>query len=243
MAYDFKKEYKSLYLPKHKPSIIEVPAMTFVAVAGEGDPNEGSGAYQIALNLPYSFSYTVKMSKKGDWQPDGYFDFVVPPLEGFWWSEVGVFDGSHVGDKSAFRWVSLIRQPDFVTLEDFERICQMMMQKKPELVGEIESGKLRLIRFSEGLCAQVMHKGAYDDEPATIADLAEFIECQGLQSDIASADGLEPEAVLDALDCAGNVPTIRLHHEIYLGDPRRTKPESLKTVIRQPVIAMFEEGD
>lgn len=111
-----------------------------------------------------------------------------------------------------------------------------MLQKKPELAGEIKSEKLRLIRFSEGLCAQVMHKGAYDDEPATIADLAEFIECQGLQPNTASADGLEPEAVLNALDCAGNVPSIRLHHEIYLGDPRRTKPELLRTVIRQPVM-------
>ncbi len=235
MAYDFKKEFKDLYVPKAKPELIEVPAMTFAAVAGSGDPNKEGGTYKKALELLYSFSYTVKMSKKGNWQPEGYFDFVVPPLEGLWWNESCAFDGTGVSDKDALSWVSLIRQPDFVTTEVFEYTCSLVISKKPELASAIERGDLRLIRFSEGTCAQIMHKGSYDDEPATIAKLAYFVGAQGLSLDIGNASELNPQKILDMLDCNGAVPPIRLHHEIYLGDPRRTKPENLKTVIRHPV--------
>ena len=175
------------------------------------------------------------MSKKGNWQPEGYFDFVVPPLEGLWWNESYAFDGTGVSNKDALSWVSLIRQPDFVTTEVFECTCSLIINKKPELASAIEKGDLRLIRFSEGTCAQIMHKGSYDDEPATIAKLADFIGAQGLSLDIGNASELNPQKILDMLDCDGAVPPVRLHHEIYLGDPRRTKPENLKTVIRHPV--------
>lgn len=235
MAYDFKKEFKDLYIPKAKAKLIDVPAITFIAVAGSGNPNEEGGTYKQALALLYTFSYTVKMSKMGDWQPEGYFDFVVPPLEGLWWNTSDVFDGAGIYNKDTLSWVSLIRQPDFVIPEVFEYACSLIISKKPELATAIEHGDLRLVRFSEGTCAQIMHKGPYDDEPATIAKLTNFIESQKLRLDIGSTGGLSPQEVLEMLDRNGAVSPIRLHHEIYLGDPRRTKPENLKTVIRHPV--------
>lgn len=245
MAYNFKKEFRDLYQPKAKPSFVDVPAMTFAAVAGTGDPNEEGGAYSRALELLYAFSYAVKMSKMGDWQPEGYFDYVVPPLEGLWWGGAGAFDGASIADKSALSWVSLIRQPDFVTPESSPRLLEMVAAKKPALAEELASGMLRLVRFAEGPCAQVMHRGPYDDEPATVAALSAFIAEQGFATDIAaggeSPEGhrmtaaFDAEAVLAALDADGAVPSVRLHHEIYLGDPRRTKPEKLRTVIRHPV--------
>ena len=229
MAFDFKKEYKDLYLPKTKPAHVDVPAMSFVAVAGAGNPNEENGSYAEALGLLYAFSYTVKMAKKGDWQPEGYFDYTVPPLEGLWWNAAGGFDGRTITDKNAFQWISLIRLPDFVTPEVFAWAREQVAAKKPEL----DAGRARLVRFAEGPCAHVMHLGPYDDEPETIEALGRFVAEAGLVEDI--ADPASAEAVLEALDADGDVPGIRLHHEIYLGDPRRTKPENLKTVIRHPV--------
>lgn len=245
MAYDFKREFCGLYQPKSRPSLVNVPAMTFAAVAGTGDPNEAGGAYGRAMELLYAFSYTVKMSKKGSWQPEGYFDYVVPPLEGLWWGGEGAFDGASIGDKSALSWVSLIRQPDFVTPDAFSRVCETVAAKRPALADALASGALRLVRFSEGPCAQVMHVGPYEDEPATIAALTAFIAEKNLVTDITeggeSPDGhaatraFDAEAVLAALCADGAVPSVRLHHEIYLGDPRRISPERLKTVIRHPV--------
>ena len=245
MAFDFKREFRELYQPKTKPSLVEVPAMTFAAVAGTGDPNEEGGAYERALELLYAFSYTVKMSKMGDWQPEGYFDYVVPPLEGLWWGGAGAFDGVEIGDKSALSWISLIRQPDFVTPDAFSQLGEIVEVKKPELADAVASGALRFVRFAEGPCAQVMHRGSYDDEPASISVLSAFIEENGLATDIAEGGesptghvatrAFDADAMLAALDVDGAVPNIRLHHEIYLGDPRRTKPENLKTVIRHPV--------
>ena len=227
MAFDFKKEYKDLYLPKTKPALIDVPPMTFVAVAGAGNPNEENGDYAEALALLYAFSFTIKMSKMGDWQPEGYFDYTVPPLEGLWWG--GGFHGGRIEDKDALNWVSMIRQPDFVTPEVFAWARGQVAAKKPEL----DVGRAHLVRFAEGLCAQVMHKGPYDDEPATIETLSAFVAADGRAEDI--ADPASAEALLGALDADGGVPAVRLHHEIYLGDPRRTKPESLRTVVRHPV--------
>lgn len=245
MVYDFKRAFRDLYQPKEQPAIIDVPAMSFVAVAGTGDPNEQDGAYQAALALLYAFSYTVKMTKKGAWQPEGYFDYVVPPLEGLWWTGAGAFDGARIANKQALSWVSLIRQPDFVTPEVFGRVRELVAQKKPELASALEAGRLRLVQFAEGRCAQVLHKGSYDSEPATIERLTAFVEGEGLVPDIASGgespaghaatEAFDAETMLDALDVDGAVPSVRLHHEIYLGDPRRTKPEQLKTVIRHPV--------
>ena len=226
-AFDFKKEYKDLYLPKTKPMLIDVPAMTFIAVAGSGNPNEENGDYTEALGLLYAFSFTVKMAKMGDWQPEGYFDYVVPPLEGLWWG--GGFDGKRIEDKDALNWVSMIRQPDFVTPGVFAWAREQVAAKKPGL----DVGRARLVRFAEGPCAQIMHKGPYDDEPATVAALEEFVRTTGRAGDI--ADPPSAEALMGALDADGGVPSVRLHHEIYLGDPRRTKPENLRTVLRHPV--------
>lgn len=228
-AFDFKKEYRDLYLPKAKPVLVDVPAMGFVAVAGEGNPNEENGAYAEALALQYAVSYTVKMAKMGPWQPDGYFDYVVPPLEGLWWTAEGGFDGRNILDKDKLNWVSLIRLPEFVTPGVFAWALEQVAAKKPEL----DAGRARFLTFAEGACAQILHKGPYDDEPATIEELEAFIGANELADDI--ADPESAEALLDALDAGGGVPSVRLHHEIYLGDPRRTKPENLKTVIRHPV--------
>ena len=223
MAFDFKKEYKDLYLPKTKPELIDVPPMSFIAVAGTGNPNEENGSYAGAMGLLYAFSYTIKMSKMGAWQPDGYFDYTVPPLEGLWWTSDEAFDGQRILDKDALSWISLIRQPDFVTPEVFAWAAEQVAAKKPEL----DLRRARLVRFAEGPCAQIMHKGPYDDEPATIAQMEEFVAASRMVDDIANP--ASSEAMLDALDAHGGVPAVRLHHEIYLGDPRRTKPENLKT--------------
>lgn len=158
-----------------------------VCAAGTGDPNEEDGAYAQALALLYGFSYTAKMLKMGSWQPEGYFDYVVSLLEGLWWGASGAFDGVSVADKACLSWVSLIRQPDFVTPETFERVCATLGEKKPGLADALARGDLRLVRFAEGPCAQVLHKGPYDDEPATVARLAAFIEERGLACDIADA--------------------------------------------------------
>ena len=229
MAFDFKKEYKDLYLPKTKPELIDVPPMSFIAVAGTGNPNEENGSYAGAMGLLYAFSYTIKMSKMGAWQPDGYFDYTVPPLEGLWWTSDEAFDGQRILEKDALSWISLIRQPDFVRPEVYRWAREQVAAKKPEL----DLRRARLVRFAEGPCAQIMHKGPYDDEPATIAQMEEFVTASRMVDDIANP--ASSEAMLDALDAHGGVPAVRLHHEIYLGDPRRTKPENLKTVIRHPV--------
>ena len=175
----------------------------------------------------------------------GIFRLRGAPLEGLWWTGVGAFDGARIGNKQALSWVSLIRQPDFVTPEVFGRVCELVAQKKPELAGALEAGRLRLVRFAEGRCAQVLHKGSYDSESATIEKLSAFVEGEGFVPDIASGgespaghaatEAFDAKTMLDALDVDGAVPAVRLHHEIYLGDPRRTKPEQLKTVIRHPV--------
>lgn len=205
---DYKKTEKHLYLPK-KPAIVAVPEMVFFAVDGQGDPNTAP-AYKEAMELLYGLSFTVKMSKMGGEEPAGYFDYVVPPLEGLWWTEDPAFDGKAPADKDAFFWTSMIRQPDFVTEEVFQWACERLAKKKPEL----DLGKARFLRWEEGLCAHLLHIGPYDAEAASIDALAAFIEAQGYAQDFSAA---------------------RRHHEIYLGDPRRTAPEKLRTVIRHPV--------
>ena len=173
-------------------------------------------------------------------------DYVVPPLEGLWWAGSGAFDGESIVDKGRLSWVSLIRQPEFVTRDAFERVCSMLVEKKPEFATAIDRGDLRLVRFTEGQCVQVMHKGPYDDEPATVRKLTSFMEERGCMPGMAeggesplghrATKEFDGAAVLSALDVDGGVPSVRLHHEIYLGDPRRTKPENLRTVIRHPVV-------
>ena len=207
MPFDFKKEYKEFYMPKGKPEIVTVPAMNYIAVRGCGNPNEEGGDYKKSIELLYGIAYTIKMSKKGDHKIDGYFDYVVPPLEGFWWQE-GV-DGIDYSHKENFRWISVIRLPDFVTRSDFEWAIEEATRKK-----KMDFSKVEFLPVEEGLCVQCMHTGSYDDEPATVSMMHEFIESQGYALDITDK---------------------RLHHEIYLSDARKVAPEKLKTVIRHPI--------
>lgn len=209
-AFDFKKEYKDLYLPKSKPSIIDVPTMRFITVDGKGDPNT-SEFYKKAVELLYGLSYSIKMSKKTGTQPEGYFDYVVPLLEGLWWFEGDFFDGNVVERKDEFNWTIMIRQPDFVTSEVFKNAKAALSKKKPEL----DTSVARLKDFTEGLCAQIMHVGPYDDESSTVATLEEFIKSQGYRTEMSG---------------------MRQHHEIYISDPRKTAPEKLKTVVRHPIV-------
>ena len=207
MAFDFRKEYKEFYLPKNVPSIVTVPPMNYLAVRGEGDPNQEGGAYQQAIGLLYGIAYTIKMSKKGDHRIEGYFDYVVPPLEGFWQQE-GV-TGIDYAQKEKFQWISVIRLPDFVTRTDFDWAIREATNKK-----KTDFSKVKFWTYEEGLCVQCMHTGPYDDEPATVERMHRFMEAQGYELDVNDR---------------------RLHHEIYLSDARKTPPENLKTVIRHPI--------
>ena len=207
MAFDYKKEYKEFYMPKDRPSIVSVPPMNYIAVRGKGDPNQEDGEYKQAIGLLYGIAYTIKMSKKGDHQIEGYFDYVVPPLEGFWWQD-GV-EGVDYTHKETFNWISVIRLPDFVTREDFDWAISEAAKKKKE-----DFSKVEFFTYEEGLCVQCMHLGPYDDEPATVEKMHAYMTEQGYELDINSD---------------------RLHHEIYLSDARKVAPEKLKTVIRHPV--------
>ena len=207
MAFDFKKEYKEFYLPKAKPELVSVPPMNYIAVRGKGDPNEEDGAYKQAIGLLYGIAYTIKMSKKGSHQIDGYFDFVVPPLEGFWQqSGSNTIDYAH---KENFEWISVIRLPDFVTKADFDWAAQEAAAKK-----KLDFSPVEFLTVDEGLCVQCMHIGPYDDEPATVAAMDAFVQANGYANDLTD---------------------VRRHHEIYLSDVRKTVPEKLKTVIRHPI--------
>lgn len=207
MAFDFKKEYKELYAPKRKPEIIEVPRAGYVAVRGKGDPNEEGGSYQQAIGVLYSVAYTLKMSYKTDYRIEGFYEYVVPPLEGFWWQEGAV--GIDYSDKSAFCWISAIRLPDFITEKDLAWAVETATRKK-----KLDCGKEEFLTIDEGLCVQVVHVGPFDDEPATIEAMNRFIEENGYENDFSST---------------------RLHHEIYLSDARRVAPEKWKTIIRHPI--------
>lgn len=207
MPFDFKKEYREFYMPKNVPEIVTVPAANFVAVRGQGDPNEVNGAYQQAMSVLYSVAYTLKMSYKTDRRIEGFFDYVVPPLEGFWWQD-GV-DGVDYSDKSSFRWLSLIRLPDFITKADFDWAVETATKKK-----KLDCSSAEFLTVDEGLCVQIMHVGPYDDEPATVARMDKFLEGNGFVNDFSES---------------------RLHHEFYLSDARKVAPERLKTVIRHPI--------
>jgi len=211
MPFDYKKEFKEIYLPPKTPQIVHIPKMQFIAVRGKGNPNKEDGEYKAALAVQYAISYAIKMSKKGDYKITGYFDYVVPPLEGFWWQEKNgvVVPGFDYSDKSSFNWISLIRLPDFVTQKDFDWAKETVAAKKG-----LDCSRAELFTFEEGDCVQIMHIGSYDDEPATIKLMDDFALDNGWQLDFSAT---------------------RLHHEIYLSDPRKTAPEKLKTVIRHPV--------
>ena len=208
IPFDYKKEYKALYLPKEMPSIVEVPSMQYAAVRGHGDPNEPDGEYGRAVAVLYGISYTIKMSYKGSRKVDGFFEYVVPPLEGFWWMEGGA-PGVDYRNKSGFNWISIIRVPEFVTEEVFAWAKEEAQRKKG-----IDTSLAELITVSEGLCVQCLHIGSYNEEPATVAKMDHYRMEQGYENDISD---------------------LRRHHEIYLSDPRKVSPERMKTVIRHPV--------
>ncbi|MFS0782825.1 GyrI-like domain-containing protein [Bacillus sp. 1P06AnD] len=210
---DYKKKEKSFYMPGKKPELIEIPEMSFIMVDGKGDPNQESGEYPAAIELLYGLSYAIKMSKMGPGPLPGYFEYVVPPLEGLWWMEGS--SGIDRERKHLFRWTSMIRQPEFVDEGIFRWACGELKKKKPML----DVSKAYFATWKEGLCVQMMHMGSYDAEPATIFQMEQYIETHQLINGITEEkDG-----------------RIRRHHEIYLSDPRRTKTENLKTVIRIPV--------
>jgi len=204
---DYKKEYKNLYQPETTPAVVEVEDMQFVAVEGKGNPNDENGEYQKAIEVLYGIQYTIKMSKKGNFVPDGYFDYVVPPLEGFWWLENN--EEYSPEKKSKQQWISVIRLPEFVDEQVFAWACAEASRKK-----KIDTTKAKLLKIKEGLCVQCLHIGSFDDEPGTLKKINDFIESNGLQSDINET---------------------RRHHEIYLSDPRKTEITKLKTVLRIPV--------
>lgn len=207
MPFDYKKEYREFYLPPKTPHIVTVPPMNFIAVRGKGDPNEEEGEYQRALGMLYPMAYTIKMSYKGEHRIEGFFEYVVPPLEGFWWQE-GV-KGIDYANKQDFRWISLIRLPDFVTRADFDWAIDEAERKK-----KLELKQVEFFTYDEGTCVQCMHIGPYDDEPKTVAAMHEYAQAQGY-----------------AVDICGE----RFHHEIYLSDVRKCAPEKLRTVLRLPV--------
>ena len=207
MAFDFKKEYKTLYLPGKQPELVTVPRANYIAVRGQGDPNEPGGAYQQAIGVLYSVAYTLKMSYKTPHRIEGFFEYVVPPLEGFWQQD-GI-EGAGFTDKSAFRWISVIRLPDFVTRADFDWAVQTASAKK-----KTDCSAAEFLTIDEGLCVQALHVGPYDDEPETIARMDAYVRKNGYENDFSES---------------------RLHHEIYLSDVKRTAPEQRKTVIRHPV--------
>ena len=207
MAFDFKKEYRELYMPGTTPAIVRVPPANYIAVRGQGDPNEEGGAYQQAVSILYAIAYTLKMSYKTPYRINGFFEYVVPPLEGFWWQE-GV-SGVDYANKAAFNWISVIRLPDFVTEADFAWAVATASQKK-----KLDCSAAEFLTIDEGLCVQVMHTGSYDDEPHTIALMDAYLTQQGCLSDLSD---------------------VRLHHEIYLSDPRKTASDKRKTVIRHPI--------
>lgn len=207
MPFDFKKEYKEFYMPKGVPAVAKIPPMNYAAVRGKGDPNKEESGYKEAIGLLYALSYTIKMSYKGSHTIEGYFEYVVPPLEGFWRQE-GV-EGVDYSDKDSFCWISAIRLPDFVTEEDFRWAVSEAERKK-----KIDCSKAEFLTVDEGLCVQIMHTGSYDSEPESVAKMDSFLAENGYKNDFSGG---------------------RLHHEIYLSDPRKTAPEKCRTVIRHPI--------
>lgn len=207
MAFDFKKEYKEFYMPKNKPEIVNVPKANYIAVRGKGNPNTPDGEYQQAIRILYAVAYTLKMSYKTDYKMEGFFEYVVPPLEGFWWQDN--VDGVDYGNKESFHWISVIRLPDFVTKKDFEWAVEIATKKK-----KLDCSKAEFLTLDEGLSVQIMHIGPFDNEPESVAVMDAFLEEQGYENDINEK---------------------RLHHEIYMSDARKVAPEKWKTVIRHPI--------
>lgn len=207
MAFDFKKEYKEFYLPPERPEIVTVPRASYIAVRGSGDPNAPDGEYQRAIGVLYAVAYTLKMSYKTDHRIEGFFEYVVPPLEGFWWQEG--MSGMDYKNKAALQWISVIRLPDFVTKADFDWAVETASRKK-----KLDCSKAEFLTVEEGLCVQIMHVGPFDDEPRSVALMDAYLRENGYENDLSAE---------------------RLHHEIYLSDARKVAPEKWRTVIRHPI--------
>lgn len=207
MAFDFKKEYKEFYMPKNKPQIVTVPRVNYIAVRGKGNPNEEGGAYQQAISVLYAVAYTLKMSYKTDYKIEGFFEYVVPPLEGFWWQED--VKGVDYSSKDTFNWISVIRLPDFVSRADFDWAVEAAAKKK-----KLDCSSAEFLTIEEGLCVQMMHIGPFDDEPESVAQMDAYLVENGYENDLTD---------------------MRLHHEIYMSDARKVAPEKWKTVIRHPI--------
>lgn len=207
MPFDFKKEEKQFYLPKKTPEMVTIPSMNYLAVRGEGDPNEANGAYAQAISALYAVAYTLKMSDKTDHQIEGFFAYVVPPLEGFWWQDGS--EGIDYAHKSSFHWISVIRLPDFIQSTDVTWAIETATKKK-----KLDCSSVEFLTVEEGLCVQVLHLGPFDTEPETVAAMDAFVAEHGYANDLNAQ---------------------RLHHEIYLSDPRKSPPEKWKTVIRHPI--------
>ena len=207
MAFDFKKEYKEFYMPKSKPAIVTVPKANYIAVRGKGNPNEEDGAYQKAISVLYAIAYTLKMSYKTDYKINGFFEYVVPPLEGFWWQED--INGIDYGNKDSFNWISVLRLPDFISRENFDWAVNTAAKKK-----KLDCSSAEFLTIDEGLCVQIMHIGPFDDEPESVAKMDAYLSENGYENDLSDT---------------------RLHHEIYMSDARKVAPEKWKTVIRHPI--------
>lgn len=207
MAFDFKKEFEEFYMPKSKPAIVTVPKTNYIAVRGKGNPNEDGGAYQQAISVLYALAYTLKMSYKTDYKIEGFFEYVVPPLEGFWWQEN--VEGVDYSNKDTFNWISVIRLPDFVTKGNFNWAVETATKKK-----KLDCSSAEFLTIDEGLCVQIMHIGPFDDESKSVAIMDAYLEKNGYENDLSDT---------------------RLHHEIYMSDARKVVPEKWKTVIRHPI--------
>ena len=207
MAFDFKKEYKEFYMPKSKPAIVTVPKANYIAVRGKGNPNEEDGAYQKAISVLYAIAYTLKMSYKTDYKINGFFEYVVPPLEGFWWQED--INGIDYGNKDSFNWICVLRLPDFISRENFDWAVNTAAKKK-----KLDCSSAEFLTIDEGLCVQIMHIGPFDDEPESVAKMDAYLSENGYENDLSDT---------------------RLHHEIYMSDARKVAPEKWKTVIRHPI--------
>lgn len=214
MAFDLKKEFKEYYQPKNKPEIVNIPSINYLAVRGFGDPNDETGDYKKALESLYAVAYTLRMSYKTDYKINGFYEYIVPPLEGFWWQD-GT-DGVNYADKTSFNWISVIRLPDFISGKDIEWAVRTATKKK-----KTDCSQVKFLTVNEGLCVQIMHIGPYDNEPVTVKLMDDYLAQNGYENDLNSE---------------------RMHHEIYLSDPRKCLPEKMKTVIRHPVKRLDQFG-
>ena len=214
MAFDLKKEFKEYYQPKNKPEIVNIPSINYLAVRGSGDPNDETGDYKKALESLYAVAYTLRMSYKTDYKINGFYEYIVPPLEGFWWQD-GT-DGVNYADKTSFNWISVIRLPDFISGKDIEWAVRTATKKK-----KTDCSQVKFLTVNEGLCVQIMHIGPYDNEPVTVKLMDDYLAQSGYEN---------------------NLNSERMHHEIYLSDPRKCLPEKMKTVIRHPVKRLDQFG-